>query len=81
MYTQNASMNLILNAVGESGLLENMEMTSEGRFGNGSTYRCVNRFMGTRIETEGLVTEYEPDRRCCIRISSGAVTGKSGLNF
>ena len=58
-----------------------MEMTSAGHFGHGSTYRCVNRFMGKRIETEGLVTAYEPDRRCCIRITSGPVTGTSSLDF
>ena len=56
-------------------------MTSGGRFGIGSTYRCVNRFMGKRIETEGHVTEYEPDRRCCLRITSGPITGTSSLCF
>jgi len=68
------------NTVWQTGILE-LEMTSEGRFGHGSTYRCVNRFMGIRIETEGRVTAYEPDRRCCIRITSGAVTGTSTLYF
>jgi len=68
------------NTVWQTGILE-LEMTSEGRFGLGATYRCVNRFMGKRIETEGRVTEYESDRRCCIRITSGAVTGTSSLYF
>jgi len=58
-----------------------MEMTSAERIGQGSTYRCVNRFMGKRIETEGLITAYEPDRRCCIRITSGPITGASRLDF
>jgi hypothetical protein len=58
-----------------------MEMTSAGHFGQGSTYRCVNRFMGISIETEGLVTEFEPHRRCCIQITSGIVTGTSSLDF
>jgi uncharacterized membrane protein len=68
------------NAGWQTGIIE-MEMTSGGRFGIGSTYRCMNRFLGKRIETEGLVTEYEPDRRCCIRITSGPITGASRLNF
>ena len=68
------------NTVWQTGILE-LEMTSAGRFGYGSTYHCVNRFMGKRIETEGRVTEYEPDRRCCIRITSGAVTGTSSFYF
>ncbi len=58
-----------------------MEMTSGGQFGQGSTYRCVNRFLGQRIETEGLITEYEPDRRCSIRITTGPVIGTSRLCF
>lgn len=68
------------NAAWQTDILM-MEMTSEGHFGQGSTYRCVNKFMGKRIETGGLVTEYEPDRRCCIRIASGPVTGTSSLYF
>ena len=58
-----------------------MEVNSAIHFGQGSTYRCVNRFMGKRIETEGLITAYEPDRRCCLRITSGPVTGTTSLNF
>lgn len=68
------------NALWQTGILT-MDITSEGQFGHGSTYYCVNRFMGKRIETEGLITAYEPDRRCCIRITSGNVTGTSSLYF
>ncbi len=68
------------NDVWQTDILK-MEMTPGEHFGQGSTYRCVNRFMGKRIETEGLITEYEPDHRCCIRITSGTVTGTSGLYF
>jgi uncharacterized membrane protein len=68
------------NAAWQSDILE-MEITSDGTFGHGATYRCVNRFMGISIETEGLVTEFEPHRRCCIRITSGIVTGASRLDF
>ena len=68
------------NARWQTDILE-MEVTSGGQFGRGSTYRCVNRFMGQRIETEGLITEYEPDSLCSIRITSGPVIGKSDLRF
>ena len=68
------------NAQWQTDILE-MEMTSEGQIGEGSTYRCVNRFLGQRIETEGLITGYEPDRRCIIRITSGPVIGTSDLFF
>ena len=68
------------NAEWQTDILD-LEVTSEGRFGIGSTYRCVNRFMGKRIETQGRITEYEPDRRFCIEINSGPITGSSVLSF
>ncbi len=68
------------NARWQTDILE-MAMTSGGQFGQGSTYRCVNRFMGRCIETEGLITGYEPDRLCSIRITSGPVIGTSDLRF
>ena len=68
------------NAAWQTGILE-MEMTSGGTFGTGATYRCVNRFMGKSIETDWLITEFDPVRRCCIRITSGVVTGWSILDF
>jgi uncharacterized membrane protein len=64
----------------QSDILE-LEMTSEGSFELGSTYRCVNRFMGKRLETEGVITDYVPDRTCAFRITSGSVTGESNFNF
>jgi uncharacterized membrane protein len=68
------------NVAWQTDILE-MEITSEGAFGRGATYRCVNRFMGKRLETKGRVTEFESDRRCRIRITSGMVTGTSSLDF
>ena len=46
------------NAKWQSDILE-MAMTSPGLLQTGSTYRCVNRFMGQRIETEGLAAELQ----------------------
>jgi len=72
--------NLKNNTQWQTGILE-LEMTSEGRFDLGSTYRCVNRFMGQRIESEGVITSYVPDQTCSFRIMSGSVTGESNFFF
>jgi uncharacterized protein YndB with AHSA1/START domain len=68
------------NAQWQTDILE-LEVTSEGRFELGSTYRCVNRFMGQRLETEGVITDYVPGRICSYRITSGSVTGESNFYF
>ena len=68
------------NARWQSGILE-LEMTSPGPMQVGSTYRCLNRFMGRRIETEGLVTDFVRDTTYSIRITSGDVSGESTLFF
>jgi len=72
--------NIRNNPKWQTGILE-LAMTSEGPFELGSTYRCVNRFMGKRIETEGIITEYVPDRTCSFRITSGSVAGESSFYF
>ncbi|UCD81265.1 MAG: SRPBCC family protein [Desulfobacterales bacterium] len=64
----------------QTDILE-LAITSNGPFELGSTYRCVNRFMGRRIETEGVITDYQPDRACSFRITSGSVTGESSFLF
>jgi len=64
----------------QTDILE-LEVTPEGRIELGSTYRCVNRFMGKRIETEGVITAYVPGRTCSFRIISGSVTGESNFFF
>jgi len=72
--------NLENNTRWQTDILE-LEITSEGRIKLGSTYRCVNRFMGQRIETAGVIVNYEPDRTCSFRIISGSVTGESNFVF
>jgi uncharacterized membrane protein len=64
----------------QTDILE-LAITSTGPFELGSTYRCVNRFMGKRIETEGVITEFVPDQVCSFRITSGMVTGESRFLF
>jgi len=57
------------------------EQTSTGPFGLGATYRCVNRFMGKEIETEGVISEYAPGKKCSFRFTSGPVVGESSFIF
>ena len=66
------------NPIWQTDILE-LAMTSGGRFGPGATYRCVNRFMGKRIETEGGITGYVPDRACSFQITSGSISGESNF--
>ena len=68
------------NPMWQTDILE-LAVTSEGRFGLGSTYRCVNRFMGKRIETEGMITEYVPDRVCSFQIQSKSIKGETNFFF
>ncbi len=58
-----------------------VEQTSNGPFEVGATYRCVNRFMGHVIETEGIISEYAPQKKCSFKFTSGPVTGESSFIF
>ena len=68
------------NAVWQSGILETA-ITSEGSLAIGSTYRCVNRFLGMRFESAGEIVEYEPNRICTYRFTSGSVSGETRFTF
>ena len=57
------------------------EVTSTAPFGKGSTYSCVNRFLGFRFESEGIIAEYEPNKICSYRFTSGSVSGESSFVF
>lgn len=72
--------NIENNPKWQSGLLES-GLTSPGAMGVGATYRCVNKFMGVHIETEGVITEYAPYRECTYQITSGPVKGASSFIF
>jgi hypothetical protein len=37
--------------------------------------------MGKRIESEGIVTDYEPDKACCLKIRSGDFTAECNMVF
>ena len=68
------------NAKWQTDILE-LEITSKNHFGLGATYRCVNRFMGRRIESENKITDYAAGKACCIRITNGVLTGKCSMSF
>lgn len=68
------------NAKWQSGILETA-ITSEGAFGLGSTYSCVNRFMGVRFESAGEIIEYEPNRICTYLFTSGSISGETRFSF
>ncbi|MBU0986232.1 MAG: SRPBCC family protein [Proteobacteria bacterium] len=72
--------NLDNNTQWQTDILE-ARQTSKGPFGLGATYRCVNKFLGRRIETEGFIKEYEPDRHCSYNIISGVITGETRFTF
>jgi len=58
------------NAQWQSGVLE-AKVTSEGPMGVGTTYRYVSQLLGRRIETDGEITEYEPNRKYSFKSTSG----------
>ena len=51
------------------------EQTSGGPVGVGATFRNTSKFLGRRIETTYEVTENEPPRRQCLRVTSGPIPG------
>ena len=68
------------NAKWQTGILE-LEMTSENHLEAGATYRCVNRFMGKHIESEGIITDYTSDKSCRIRIRTASFTAEYCMFF
>ena len=60
------------NSLWQSSTLET-EQTSEGAVGVGTSYRSVSKFLGRRIETTLEVTEHEPPRKQCVRVTSGPI--------
>lgn len=47
----------------------------------GATYRYVNSFLGARVLTDWVVTEYEPNKAITFEFKSPAVSGSSRLNI
>jgi uncharacterized protein YndB with AHSA1/START domain len=57
------------------------EQTSEGSVGVGTTFRNTSKFLGRRIDSTYEVTENEPPRRQCLRITSGPIPGSGCYLF
>lgn len=72
--------NLQNNIKWQTDILE-LEVTSENPSGLGAAYRCVNRFMGKHIESEGVITEYALGIACSLRITSGAYAAECNMRF
>jgi uncharacterized membrane protein len=68
------------NAKWQTDIIETVK-TSEGPFGLGSSYFCVNMFMGQRFETETIVSEYIPDQKCAYQFKSGSISGENNFVF
>lgn len=62
------------DALWESTTLE-AEQTSDGPLGVGATFRNTTKFLGRRFDTSYELTEYEPPRKQCYRVTSGPITG------
>jgi uncharacterized membrane protein len=63
----------------QSGVLE-ARVTSEGPIGVGTTYRYVGQLLGRQIETDGEITEYEPNRKYSFKSTSGPFPIEGGLS-
>jgi len=57
------------------------EQTSGGAVDVGTTLRSTAKFLGRRIETTMEVTENEPPRRQCVRVTSGPIPGSGCYLF
>ncbi len=51
--------------------LVELEITSEGPIGVGTTLREVMQFLGRRIENTGEITKYEPNKMMAVKSTSG----------
>ena len=62
------------------GVLE-LETTSEGPIGVGTTTREVTQFLGRRIENTAVVIEYEPNKVVAMETTSGPIPFKFRVTF
>jgi len=64
----------------ESALLE-VEQTSEGQPGTGTTFRGAHSIMGRKMEWTSRCTECQPNKKWCETISAGIALIKIHLAF
>ena len=72
--------NIKNNPKWQSDILE-IEQITDGTFGRGSTYRCVNIFMGQRFESEATVSEYIPAQKCSYQIKAGSINAENSFIY
>ena len=61
--------------------LEELEQTSEGPVGVGTTWRDTVRAMGRRMESTAEITGYEPNKQWKEKGSSGSIQGEVNITF
>ncbi len=76
----NFTTDITNNPKWQSDILE-IEQISDCSLGRGSTYRCVNMFMGQRFETEAIVSEYIPAQKCAYKINAGPINGENSFIY
>lgn len=64
-----------------SSLTKEVQITSAGPIGMGTTYRSVATFLGRRIESDVKFTEYEPNRSFAQKSTSGPVPVENRVTF
>jgi uncharacterized protein YndB with AHSA1/START domain len=64
----------------QTGVIE-VRLLSEGPMTAGSTYLYVGEYMGRRTESEGLISEYEPNRLWGAKFSSGPFSAHEQFRF
>jgi uncharacterized protein YndB with AHSA1/START domain len=56
-------------------------ITSAGPIGVGTTYRSIRTVLGRRIESDGVVTAYEPNRSYATKSTSGPFPVEGRMTF
>ena len=58
-----------------------VEKTSQGPIGVGTTWRAVQSVLSRRIESEAEVTEYEPNRKFAVKTKAGPIPAQVQMTF
>lgn len=61
--------------------ISDVQQTSEGPIGVGSTYRGVIHFLGQRIEWNSEVTQYQPSNRVDFKLAAGPLQLEETVTF
>ena len=64
------------NVSWQTGIVE-ITITSEAIRGKGASFRCVNLFLGMRMETDFIVESYQPNQKCVYRAMNGHLSGRN----